>query len=97
MGLKSSDLTAKRPKIYTVFCAPLKINQSLSTIFQRTRSLPFSPRWFTIPDTIFQRLLSLNAMRGYPVLVDSKNGAVAQAEHTIIVTKDGSEITTIKN
>ena len=77
--------------------APAKINQSLSTIYQTTKSLPFSPRWFTIPEGIFKRLLSLNAMRGYPVLVDSRNGAVAQAEHTIIVTKDGVEITTIKN
>jgi len=84
----------KRSKVKN---APAKINQSLSKIYQKTKSLPFSPRWFDIPSAILQRLLSLNVMRGYPVLVDSRKGAVAQAEHTIIVTKDGAEITTIKD
>jgi len=30
----------------------------------------------------------------YPVLRDRDKGMVAQAEHTVIVTKDGCEITT---
>ncbi len=77
--------------------APAKINQSLSRIYQQTKGLPFSPRWFSLSDVIFNRLLSLKAIREYPVLVDSRKGTVAQAEHTVIVTKDGAEITTIKN
>jgi len=75
--------------------APRPINDALSKIYKNSNFLPFSPRWFpTIPEPILKRLTSLRAAHGYPVLIDAKKGPVAQAEHTIIVTNDGAEITT---
>ena len=41
-----------------------------------------------------QRLKMARIIRGYPVLREQKNKLVSQAEHTVIVTKNGCEITT---
>ncbi|NHI91882.1 MAG: type II methionyl aminopeptidase [Candidatus Lokiarchaeota archaeon] len=76
--------------------APRQINDALATIFKTTNLLPFSPRWIpSVSENILKRLISLRAVHGYPVLMDAKRGPVAQAEHTVIVTSDGAEITTL--
>jgi methionyl aminopeptidase len=41
-----------------------------------------------------RRLKAANAIRGYPVLKEDDGELVSQAEHTVIVTDDGCEITT---
>jgi methionyl aminopeptidase len=60
------------------------------------RTLPFAKRWLE-SDKLEFVLIQLEKARifhGYPVLLESGGGMVAQAEHTIIVTEDGCEVTT---
>jgi methionyl aminopeptidase len=60
------------------------------------RELPFAKRWL-VSDKLDFSLIQLEKagiLHSYPVLVESSGGLVAQAEHTIIVTHDGCEVTT---
>jgi len=41
-----------------------------------------------------RRLKQANAVKGYPVLKEADDALVSQAEHTLLVTDDGVEITT---
>jgi methionyl aminopeptidase len=72
----------------------------MKTIKSQFRSLPFSARWLTdeVPkqmfETAFSKLLDAKNITGYPVLMERSGSVVAQAEHTIIVTSDGCEVTT---
>jgi methionyl aminopeptidase len=74
--------------------------QLLKTIKEKFRSLPFSKRWLNgmLPkDQIskaFNELLLRKNISSYPVLVEKRGKIVAQAEHTVIVTKKGCLITT---
>ncbi|MDD2637282.1 MAG: type II methionyl aminopeptidase [Bacteroidales bacterium] len=60
------------------------------------RELPFAKRWLKSDklDFVLLQLEKAGIIRPYPVLLESSGGLVAQAEHTIIVTQDGCEITT---
>jgi methionyl aminopeptidase len=68
--------------------------------FKKTfKTLPFSPRWidFLPKDQIndaITRYLHWGVISGYHTFVERGNGLVAQAEHTLIVTKDGGLPTT---
>lgn len=72
----------------------------LSVIRSEFRSLPFSKRWLVgvLPpeelDEAFEELVREKCVVGYPVLVEETGQTVAQAEHTVIVTKDGCVVTT---
>jgi methionyl aminopeptidase len=58
--------------------------------------LPFAARWLDdrrAPMSL-RRLKAASAIKGYPVLKEDDGELVAQAEHTVIVTEDGCEITT---
>jgi methionyl aminopeptidase len=72
----------------------------LSVIRSEFRSLPFSKRWLVgvLPpeelDEAFEELVREKCVVGYPVLVEETGQSVAQAEHTVIVTKDGCVVTT---
>lgn len=60
------------------------------------RELPFAKRWLK-PEKLDFALLQLEKagiLHSYPVLLESAGGLVAQAEHTIIITQDGCEVTT---
>ena len=70
------------------------------------RSLPFSKRWlgelrkiskFTEErfERAFNELLERKSLMAYPVLVEKGGNVVAQAEHTVTVTKNGCTVTTI--
>jgi methionyl aminopeptidase len=70
------------------------------------KSLPFSKRWltessahFAFPDEkmekAFSEVLAKKSLIGYPVLAERSGNIVAQAEHTVIVTKKGCLITTL--
>jgi len=62
--------------------------------------LPFASRWFAKKinplklKMLLRELVNQDAIRSYPVLHEKENGLVSQAEHTVIITKNGCEVTT---
>lgn len=60
------------------------------------KGLPFAKRWLEPEklDFVMLQLEKAGVVHSYPVLLENSNGMVAQAEHTVIVTADGCEITT---
>ncbi|MFB6113492.1 MAG: type II methionyl aminopeptidase [Halodesulfurarchaeum sp.] len=58
--------------------------------------LPFAARWIEgeRTDMLLGRLERQGVLRDYPVLKESAGALVSQAEHTVIVTEDGAEVTT---
>ncbi|WP_129112982.1 type II methionyl aminopeptidase [Halegenticoccus tardaugens] len=71
--------------------------QVLETVSSEFRTLPFAARWLDGPRTemALRRLKQQDVLRGYPVLKEEAGRLVSQAEHTVIVTEDGCEITTL--
>jgi len=74
--------------------------QLLDYIFKNFRTLPFTERWLQniVPPNrykeAFTQLLSTKALMSYPVFVEASGKPVAQAEHTVIVTRDGCSVLT---
>jgi methionyl aminopeptidase len=70
--------------------------QILEEVTERYRTLPFATRWFDVPraEMAVRRLEQQGVLHGYPVLKETTGGLVSQAEHTVIVTEDGCEVTT---
>ena len=74
--------------------------QMLAYIQQEYKTLPFAGRWlltrFPGPDgqSTFGELLSSHCVTSYPQLLEKSGGMVAQAEHTVVIQKDGCQITT---
>jgi len=72
----------------------------LDYIFKNFQTLPFTERWLQkiVPldryKTAFTELLSSKALMSYPVFVEASGKPVAQAEHTVVVTKDGCQVLT---
>ena len=64
------------------------------------RTLPFASRWvmrkYNTPSgaAAFQELLRSKCIMSYPQLIERTRAKVAQAEHSVIVTEDGCEVTT---
>lgn len=62
------------------------------------KTLPFAERWsnnkFENSDTILRKLTFHGLIKHYPQLIEMKKGIVAQKEHTVIITKEGCEVTT---
>lgn len=60
------------------------------------RELPFAKRWIESDrlDFALLQLEKAGILHSYPVLLESTGGIVSQAEHTIIITQDGCEVTT---
>ena len=58
--------------------------------------LPFAARWLSgdRAGMALRRLKRANVIKGYPVLKESDDTLVSQAEHTLLVTDDGVEVTT---
>lgn len=58
--------------------------------------LPFAARWLEGASTemALKRLKQQNVVKGYPVLKEEEEQLVSQAEHTLLVTEDGIEVTT---
>lgn len=64
---------------------------------QQYNGLPFARRWLADIKYVDKSLASFmrqGIIHGYPVLVEHQLGLVSQAEHTMIVTGDGCELTT---
>lgn len=59
---------------------------------------PFAGRWYAelhpAPEPLVTKMYRLGMIMSYPVLTDVGNGVVAQAEHSVLVTKDGCSILT---
>ncbi len=72
----------------------------LNYIEKNFRTLPFSERWLQgcVPanhySDAFSELLSSKSLMAYPVFIEASGKPVAQAEHTLVVTKDGSHVLT---
>lgn len=64
-------------------------------------TLPFAERWLQgfFPDLkrdeALREALDARCLMAYPVLVEVSGGPVAQAEHTVLVTKNGCEVLTL--
>jgi methionyl aminopeptidase len=78
-----------------------KARDLLDVIEKAYRYLPFSQRWLKDVlqpeelDQAFKDLLSNRSVSAYPVLVEKNKQAVAQAEHTLIITETGCIVTTL--
>ncbi|KYK30107.1 MAG: hypothetical protein AYK23_04680, partial [Candidatus Proteinoplasmatales archaeon SG8-5] len=74
------------------------INECIGFITREFKGLPFSERSiageFKNSDKLLRKLLRFGVISTYPVLKDIKGGMVSQAEHTVIVTKNGCRVTT---
>jgi methionyl aminopeptidase len=70
--------------------------QVLDQVTSEFDDLPFASRWVDSPraDMALRRLKQAGIVRGYPVLKEEDGRLISQAEHTVIVTEDGCEITT---
>ncbi len=64
---------------------------------QAYNGLPFARRWLKglkRSEKTLDGLMRAGIVHAYPVLVEQAGGMVSQAEHTLIVTEDGCEVTT---
>ncbi|MCX6707643.1 MAG: type II methionyl aminopeptidase [Candidatus Woesearchaeota archaeon] len=68
---------------------------------ERFNGLPFTERWIVKKgislakvNFALRELDNLGILRSFPPLPDKNKGMVSQAEHTLIVTKDGCEVIT---
>lgn len=71
-------------------------------ILDKHKTLPFVSRWITkFPSFKVRFVLNQGEkqefIHNYPKLVEKQDGLVAQAEHTLLITKDGHEILTISD
>lgn len=73
-----------------------RARQVLETITTEYETLPFASRWLDDSRAAMslRRLKMQDIIRSYPVLKEDDGRLVSQAEHTIIVTESGAEITT---
>ncbi|MFB0501490.1 MAG: type II methionyl aminopeptidase, partial [Candidatus Bathyarchaeia archaeon] len=74
--------------------------QLLNYVRKNFRTLPFTERWLQrcvsqdrYKDA-FSELLSSRSLMSYPVFIEASGKLVAQAEHTILVVKDGCVVLT---
>jgi methionyl aminopeptidase len=71
-----------------------------SYIAANFHTLPFAERWLQKTSELenykaaFSELLSSNTLMSYPIYVEASGKLVAQAEHTVLVTREGCEVLT---
>jgi methionyl aminopeptidase len=74
--------------------------QLLKHIEENFRTLPFAERWLQsiVPKEhyreAFRELLSSKAIMDYPIFVEASRKPVAQAEHTVLLVRDGCIVLT---
>jgi methionyl aminopeptidase len=78
---------------------PVRLPQArelMKEISQRYGTLPFARRWLEGERTDFAllQLLRAGAVHRYPVLWEVEGALVSQAEHTVVILEDGSEVIT---
>lgn len=78
--------------------APQEVRELLDKISVRFGPFPFAGRWCEDLDGDAQHLLTkmvrLGIVMSYPVLTEVAGGVVSQAEHSVIVTRDGCRVIT---
>lgn len=88
-----------RKEIYQqISTKPVRLQSArdiMETIGER-RGMPFARRWIAgdHPEIPLALLVRSGVLHAYPVLGDLPGSLVAQAEHTVIVTADGCQVTT---
>ncbi len=78
---------------------PVRIPQArvlMKEISKSYRTLPFARRWLKGERAEFAllQLLRAGAVHRYPVLWEVEGALVSQAEHTVVILEDGSEVIT---
>lgn len=78
---------------------PVRIQRArdlLKEIDDKYKTLPFARRWLEGEriDFALSQLLRVGAIHRYPILWEVEGALVSQAEHTVMVTGDGCEVTT---
>ena len=86
-------------EIYSLIKAkPVRVHEAkkLLKAIEEYQGLPFAKRWLPRErlDLALRTLRNSGALREYPVLREEGGGLVSQTEHTVIVQKDGCEVTT---
>ncbi len=78
--------------------APDDVGQMFGRIRQEYGPFPFAGRWCDSLDGSaaqhLSKMVRLGMIMSYPVLTEVARGVVAQAEHSVIVTKDGCTVLT---
>ena len=94
---------SKQAEIFSFLESRPTRNRDARNIIQEVaerKSLPFAERWLAkkIPPLrlglAMRELVSNGTLKAYPILHEKEKGVVSQFEHTVIVTKDGCEVTT---
>ncbi|MFB6146786.1 MAG: type II methionyl aminopeptidase [Halobacteriaceae archaeon] len=75
-----------------------RARQLLETIRAEYAEFPFAARWLDDDRAAMslRRLTASGVLTSYPVLTEDAGTLVSQAEHTLIVTEDGCEVTTAR-
>lgn len=78
--------------------APAEVDEMFRKIRTRFGPFPFAGRWCDElhPDaqTLLTKMVRLGMIMSYPVLTENAGGIVAQAEHSVVVTKDSCTVLT---
>ena len=78
--------------------APEEVEELFKLIRTRFGPFPFAGRWcdelHDNAQLLLTKMVRLGMIMGYPVLTDNDRGIVAQAEHSIVVTKDSCTVIT---
>jgi len=78
--------------------APAEVEDLFKTIKTRFGPFPFAGRWcdelVDNAQPLLTKMVRLGMIMSYPVLTDNAGGIVAQAEHSVLVTKDSCTVLT---
>jgi len=78
--------------------APQEVSQMFEKIKSQFGHFPFAGRWCDSLDSNagqhLSKMVRLGMIMGYPVLTDNAGGTVAQAEHSVLVTKNSCTVLT---
>ena len=78
--------------------APQDVGEMFEKVKQRFGQFPFAGRWCDALDPNapqhISKMVRLGMIMSYPVLTEVGRGVVAQAEHSILLTKDGCRVLT---
>ncbi|RLG19335.1 type II methionyl aminopeptidase [Candidatus Micrarchaeota archaeon] len=83
---------------------PVRMRESrrlMTFVENNYKTLPFAERWLRkefksklLLESALRELVLSGAFKQYPVLTDIEKGVVSQAEHTILIEKDGAKVLT---
>ena len=88
------------PEIFSVLkIKPVRSREARELLaeIEKYKTLPFAKRWLSTGrlDFAIKQLERAKILHSFPILKDDGGGLVSQAEHTMIVKKDGCEVITL--